>query len=401
MPLSLRPGSAHFRVYEIPAYTLKGSGEHLCCLLEKENLTTEQCVKALSRCHKVPHKNIGYAGRKDRHGITRQWFSIQYGTEEQFDNLHDFIPEDGRIEILELNRHHKKIKIGHLAGNRFALDLASDNNDLSSAQQSITELASNGIPNLFGKQRFGAHGTNVALAQALGKHHWQQAAALCLDPSGAWQWGDPIPDIYINDPVGRFFARHRQAGSDYTADLAAVRSDLRRFGRGWRFITSAAQSAIFNAVLTARQEAGLLYQVLAGEWGFAGKRIEMVQTRCCSDPHQGLVGSGPLPGSKMKQPKQELLEQEQAWSAHLGLDWHWFTRPGPLAASGERRPLVIPFLEQPQWNGLCLSFALGPGAYATTVLDAAGILIPQSRHDEPKRHQASQQYNDPGESDSL
>ena len=71
----LEPGAASFRVTELPAYEPCGAGEHLWIEIEKEDLTTDAVVDALAAaCGRAP-RDVGFAGRKDRHGVTRQWFS--------------------------------------------------------------------------------------------------------------------------------------------------------------------------------------------------------------------------------------------------------------------------------------------------------------------------------------
>jgi tRNA pseudouridine13 synthase len=75
----LAPGSDNFRVAELPAYAPCGSGEHLYVEVEKEGLTTDVVARALARACGVPERAVGYAGRKDRHAVARQWFSIHRG----------------------------------------------------------------------------------------------------------------------------------------------------------------------------------------------------------------------------------------------------------------------------------------------------------------------------------
>ena len=66
----LIPGSAHFQVIEEPAYLPSGSGEHLYVDIEKEGLTTDQVAEALAKACGKRDRDIGYAGRKDRHAVT-------------------------------------------------------------------------------------------------------------------------------------------------------------------------------------------------------------------------------------------------------------------------------------------------------------------------------------------
>jgi tRNA pseudouridine13 synthase len=66
----------------------------------------------------VPVSTVGYAGLKDRHAVTLQWFSIPRPREG--------VPigpilEDEGIEVLESHPHRRKLKRGALTGNRFGI----------------------------------------------------------------------------------------------------------------------------------------------------------------------------------------------------------------------------------------------------------------------------------------
>ena len=65
-----------FVVDEIPAYEAQGSGPHTFLRIEKRLRTTEEVVDDLARFFGVNRRDIGYAGRKDKVAVTRQWFSI-------------------------------------------------------------------------------------------------------------------------------------------------------------------------------------------------------------------------------------------------------------------------------------------------------------------------------------
>ena len=65
-----------FFVGEIPAFAPTGEGEHLLLTVEKRGLNTAFVAKELARWAKIPEMGVGYAGLKDRHAVTRQWFSV-------------------------------------------------------------------------------------------------------------------------------------------------------------------------------------------------------------------------------------------------------------------------------------------------------------------------------------
>src|SRR5215831_18665006 len=79
--MRLLPGAVHFQVTELPAYAAEGAGEHLYVLVEKEGVNTDEVADALARALRRPARDVGWAGRKDRVAIARQWFSVRLGEE--------------------------------------------------------------------------------------------------------------------------------------------------------------------------------------------------------------------------------------------------------------------------------------------------------------------------------
>ena len=73
-------------------------------------------TKMIARALNISPGNIGHAGLKDAQAVTRQTLSIDRVTPEAVAALN--IPH---IKILQVNRHQNKLKIGHLAGNRFVI----------------------------------------------------------------------------------------------------------------------------------------------------------------------------------------------------------------------------------------------------------------------------------------
>src|SRR5688500_17210731 len=65
-----------FLVDEQPLYQPAGSGEHLYLFLEKRGTTTTEVVRRLAKAFRVGRSDIGFAGLKDKHAVTRQHFSV-------------------------------------------------------------------------------------------------------------------------------------------------------------------------------------------------------------------------------------------------------------------------------------------------------------------------------------
>jgi len=73
-------------VEEIPRVKPEGEGSHLWLWVEKRSANTDWVARELAKIAGCPHRDIGYAGLKDRHAVTRQWFSVPAtdDTEQQF-----------------------------------------------------------------------------------------------------------------------------------------------------------------------------------------------------------------------------------------------------------------------------------------------------------------------------
>lgn len=154
-----------FVVEEIPLYEFSGDGEHLVLHVRKKELSTLELVAILAKYLNIQNKEIGYAGLKDKHAMTKQYISLHKKHEEAIESF-----EHENIKILSKTYHNNKIRIGHLKGNRFYIKLKKVN---PTAGQKIDEALKNidsyGIPNFFGYQRFGNDGDNHVLGEQIAK----------------------------------------------------------------------------------------------------------------------------------------------------------------------------------------------------------------------------------------
>ncbi|MBV8755736.1 MAG: tRNA pseudouridine(13) synthase TruD, partial [Deltaproteobacteria bacterium] len=72
----LRAQAEDFVVDEVPAYPPSGTGDHVFARIEKRGLNTAQAVQRIARALGVGERDVGVAGMKDRHAVTRQWISL-------------------------------------------------------------------------------------------------------------------------------------------------------------------------------------------------------------------------------------------------------------------------------------------------------------------------------------
>ena len=247
-----------FFVQELPLYEPSGEGEHVYAEIQKVGMTTFEAIKRIADALDVSSRDIGYAGLKDAHAITRQILSIPGTTEQAVMGLR--IPN---LTVQWAARHGNKIRLGHLAGNRFAIKIRQVNPmDVVKLQPVLEALKTRGMPNFFGEQRFGRRGDNDKLGATLIRGRPEELLALLL--------GAPNPKV--DDPqtaqARANFAKHdldgamkgwpRSGGLErrILARLIktgkpgqAVRAIDEKLRRLW---VSALQSRLFNEVVSNR-----------------------------------------------------------------------------------------------------------------------------------------------------
>ena len=154
-----------FVVDEIPLYEFSGEGEHLILQVRKKNLSTNEMVGQIARYLGIKNREIGYAGLKDKHAMTKQYISIHKKHEEALESFNF----EG-IKIISKTYHNNKIRIGHLKGNRFYIKVKKVNpTSATKIDEALKNIGKFGMPNYFGYQRFGNDGDNHILGEKLAK----------------------------------------------------------------------------------------------------------------------------------------------------------------------------------------------------------------------------------------
>lgn len=154
-----------FRVEEILGFAPTGEGEHLLLHIEKRGANTGYIATELAKWAGIASKHVGYCGLKDRHAVTRQWFSL-------------WLPQrkapttpfaHSEATVLETTWHQRKLPTGAHQGNRFRIGLRQlvPASNWNAIEQSLESIATHGAPNYFGAQRFGHNGSNLDRARAL------------------------------------------------------------------------------------------------------------------------------------------------------------------------------------------------------------------------------------------
>ncbi len=318
----IRSQPEDFRVEERPLYLPCGRGEHLYVRVTKRGLSTPRMVSHFASILGVKARCIGVAGLKDTHAVTTQMVSVQGVQPDTIAR----VQSDPRILAVEvLGRHRNRLRTGHHAGNRFHLVVREvPSAAAASVPAVLDELARRGVPNYFGPQRQGRDGLNH-----------EKGAALLHD--------------------------------------ARRRARISRQQRLW--FLHAYQSFLFNQILAAR--IGRLDRVLVGDWAMKHEngacfQVEAVEVEQARADRFEISPTGPLFGSRAPWAAGEPGELERRVVTEAGETPESLSQAGAACGfRGERRPLRVR-LEELDWSLqgaiLKLSFALPPGAYATSVL---------------------------------
>ncbi len=314
----LRATPEDFLVEEIALYEPSGEGAHTFVWVEKRGRSTEEIARALARVSGAEARDVGYAGRKDRWAVARQWFSVPGLEPERALSIE--LPE---ARVLRAARHPHKLRTGQLRANRFELRVREVGAEAAAAaQRELDRAVRVGMPNRYGEQRFGRDGDNAERGRAL------------LE--------------------GRLRPRDRRAA---------------------RFWLSALQAELFNAALERRSlpldqvELGDLAQVCASGGVFLVEDLAREAPRAAAFE---ISATGPIFGTRMSEPAGVPAERERAVLEAFGIapPAAWKV-PRGLRVRGARRPLRV----RPEGatashadGVLQLAFTLPAGSYATVLV---------------------------------
>lgn len=160
----IRTVAEDFIVYESLSFQPSGEGEHVFLKIQKTGENTDYVARQLARFANVRQRDIGYAGLKDRHAVTTQWFSVWLPGKSEPDWT---AFATNNMKALHTIRHARKLKRGVLSGNRFEITIRDWQGDQVKAIEQLKSIKANGIANYYGEQRFGNQGQNVNKALAM------------------------------------------------------------------------------------------------------------------------------------------------------------------------------------------------------------------------------------------
>ena len=440
----LRESPEDFRVRELEAFKPeplgadRGSYPELVVRVTLRDWDTNDFARRLSDALGISRERVSWAGTKDKRAVTTQLFTLR---EVDPDDL----PEIRGAEIEPLGRAGRRLSFGDLAGNAFEIRVADavdeapervaevvrdlrafaggeddspgGEGDPPSGDHPPTE-ATVGVPNYFGQQRFGSrrpvtHVVGLAIArndprEAVRLYAGNPAetepddtraardrvdAAFGVDGTGDGGWGaclDAIPGKlrFERSMVHRLADRGVAPDSppddeDWWHALEAVPSNLQRL------FVNAAQSFLFNRVLSERLRRGLPFdRPVAGDVvcfadGDAPDELYAPDTDRLQRVDEGRVDTvtrhcergrafvtAPIVGTETDLGDGEPGEIEREVLADVGVEPGDFALPGEFDSAGTRRAVLLRTdLDATVEGGdPRFAFALPSGSYATVLL---------------------------------
>lgn len=320
---SLRAQLDDFDVTEELGFDFSGDGEHDYLFIEKRGANTEWVSRQLATHADVPARDIGYAGLKDRHAVTRQWFSAPRWNAADWDQL----AVEG-VRVLDQQRHNRKLRRGAHRANRFRIILRCPVPDVRELDERLAIIRSGGVPNYFGEQRFGRGGSNIALADA-----WSQ---------------------------GQRMSRHKRG-----------------------IAISTARSYLFNQILHKRVRDGTWNRLVAGDMAnldgsgsvFAVDTLGEDLVRRCDE--MDIHPTAPMCGDGTSE--SVLPTGHAAWVTALAA-----ARVKPATRSLRLRVLDLEWSSRD--DSLVLEFALSRGSFATAVLREIAEIHDAMQQRQPEIH---------------
>lgn len=334
-----------FLVTELSSVQFKETGKYLYYKLVKKSWNTLDAVKRIAELLRIPEKQIGFAGSKDRNAITEQLISIAGVAREKVESI-----KLSGVELYLAGRGDMPISLGDLHGNAFEIVVRN--------MEQVPVQKINHIPNYFDEQRFGTH--NVAI----GKHLLKKDFATAVKS---------INDAHYVQSIQRYLQQHQ---NDYVGALKLLPVRL------LRMYINAYQSYLWNETLALylKEQGRKLLEIpySLGKFVFVADLEEFLEVQV---PLVGFgsqnVGAGKV-SAEVPEGVQEiiayLLNREK-----VTYDDFVIKQIPELTLEGELRPafvevreLKINTVENDELNigtkKVLVSFTLGKGSYATIVI---------------------------------
>lgn len=399
----LRERPDDFRVEELggidpaPLDADRGGYPYLLIRVTLSNWDTNEFATTLADRLGMSRERVNWAGTKDRRAVTTQLFTLK-GVDPAD------LPDMEGVTYSVLGRAGRALSFGDLAGNAF--EVTMDAVTAPERAEHVTEAletygdadARVGVPNFFGQQRFGSQ---RAITHLVGRHiieeDWEGAVMAYVGNPSEYEpdqtrearefveetrdWGATVERFHGGLRHERAILSALAGGASFQAALDALPSNLQRL------FVHAAQSDIFNRILTERLERGIPLDrpVLGDIVCFADERagltvptpgrsqrvdedrLDVLQRHC--ERGRAFV-TAPLLGADSQMPDGEPGAITRAVLDEVGVDPRQVDLPEPYHSEGTRRAVLVRTdLElAPDGDRVTTRFSLPKGSYATVLL---------------------------------
>ncbi|MFB6124747.1 MAG: tRNA pseudouridine(13) synthase TruD [Halanaeroarchaeum sp.] len=348
----------------------------------------------------MSRERVTWAGTKDKDAVTTQLFSVRQLDAEE-------VPAVPDADIEVVGRSGRGLQFGDLLGNDFAITVRDPPRpeQAGAVSEALTAFGAGApaVPNYFGQQRFGSYRpVTHEVGLAIVRGDWEGAAMAYL--------GAPTDDEPERTRAARRFVEETrdwpaaldrfpghlryertmlhslvETGGESPADFRAA---LETFPENvQRLFVNAAQSYVFNRVLSERLARGLpFHEPVPGDVvAFADReapedlpvpdvdrsqsvtadRVDVVSRHCRRG--RAFV-TAPLVGTDTEFGEGEPGAIERAVLEDVGVEPADFDLPGAFHSTGTRRSVVLSVQPTVEQDPLTLRFSLPKGSYATVVL---------------------------------
>lgn len=163
-----------FVVDEITSFEPDTGGKYFVYHLHKRGMATMEALRQIAKQSRVPFKTLSAAGMKDKHSVSRQYFSAESSLplEHNTDDLN----------IRFVGRSSRRLTAGFIDGNRFQLVLRNlQPDECQRIADNAVLLKDHGLPNYYDNQRFGGvAGREGFIGKALVLGNFEEALRLHL-----------------------------------------------------------------------------------------------------------------------------------------------------------------------------------------------------------------------------
>jgi tRNA pseudouridine13 synthase len=316
-----------FVVKEITNVKAEEKGSYSYFWLKKRDYTTVKAVEKVAERLRIPVKNIGFAGSKDKRAVTEQLISIKNCGVKGLE-LKD-------IKLKYFGKGINPISLGDLKGNEFVITVK----DYGKINDKIRD-----IPNYFDEQRFSKN--NAEVGKAIVKKDFKNAVELILENKGDFE--------------EKLRGYLKQKPTDYIGALRKINKKI------LKLYIHAYQSYIFNETVnqylkikTINTE-NIINKELTIEKDIIKNKIKKKKIP--------IIGFGSeIKDEEIKKIVDGILEKE-------GINLRDFIIPQipELSSEGIDRELFIDVKDfkivEKEKDKIVLSFSLPKGAYATIVV---------------------------------